>query len=82
MGVSWEDIARHLVHIWQADEHRRLIHYAKSEDEEVKKKARRQLKLRNHLAYIGLGVSGICLIWPAIVEVFKLCLGIRIAKRL
>ena len=39
MGSFIEDIARHLVHIWQADEHRRLIHHAKSDDEEIRRSA-------------------------------------------
>lgn len=82
MGSFIEDIARHLVHIWQADEHRRLIHHAKSDDEEIRRRARRRLRIRDHLAYAGLGFAGIALIWPAIVKVFKVCLGIRIAKRL
>ncbi len=43
-----------LIHIWQANEHARLIRYAKSEDEEVRQKAQQALKTRDCLAYAGL----------------------------
>jgi hypothetical protein len=75
-------IIGNLVHIWQADEHARLIRYAKSEDEEVRKKAQQALKTRDYLAYAGLGFAGIVGLRSLIREVSKQFFGAHTTRKL
>lgn len=70
-----------LIHIWQASEHAQLIRYAKSEDEEIRKKAQRALRTRDHLAYAGLGIAGLIGLRSIIREVSGLLLGARNTRR-
>jgi hypothetical protein len=71
-----------LIHIWQANEHARLIRYAKSEDEEVRKKAQKALKTRDYLAYAGLGFAGIVGLGSLIREVSKQLFGVHTTRKL
>jgi hypothetical protein len=71
-----------LIHIWQANEHARLIRYAKSEDEEVRKKAQQALKTRDHLAYAGLGFAAMIGLRSLIREVSRSLLGARTTRKL
>lgn len=41
MNPLLHSVVGNLIHIWQANEHARLIRYAKSEDEEVRKRRSR-----------------------------------------
>lgn len=82
MNPLLHSIIGNLIHIWQANEHARLIRYAKSEDEEVRKKAQQALRTRDHLAYAGLGIAGMIGLWSVIREVSKLVLGTRTTRRL
>jgi len=71
-----------LIHIWEANDHARLIRYAKSEDEEIRKKAQQALRTRDHLAYAGLGIAGMIGLRSLIREVSGLLLGARTTRKL
>mgnify|MGYP000991032088 FL=1 len=71
-----------LIHIWQANEHARLIRYAKSEDEEVRQKAQQALKTRDCLAYAGLGFAIVVGLGSLIREASKQLFGAGTTRKL
>lgn len=81
MDPSVHRVIGNLIHIWQANEHARLIRYAKSEDKEVREKAQRALKTRDHLAYAGLGFAAMIGLRSTIREMSNALLGARTTRK-